>query len=179
MLDSNSKLVCLQLAELQRSVQHLTAQNRAKYQQILRHRPAFECRLYKAGENQAVSKGAARELLLRQLDRLMEEENVLERELSLIKIHCEDAQSQRESMLSSEITPYEALRSIWQRNSPRCGSAIEQIESLNEAVGHIRHSLKRITQIESSDDPETQAEYLKYYAIERCASETCNNCAAL
>lgn len=94
-LDNNSKLVCLQLAELQRSVQQLTAQNRAKYQQILTHKPAFECRLYKVSENQALSKGAARELLLRQLDRLMEEENVLERELSLIKIHCEDAQSQK------------------------------------------------------------------------------------
>lgn len=53
-------------------------------------------------------------------------------------------------MLNSEITPYDALRSIWQRGGPKGGSAIELIESLNEAVGHIRHSLKRITQIESS-----------------------------
>jgi hypothetical protein len=88
-LENNSKLVCLQLAELQKTVHHLSIQNKKKYQQILRYKPAFECRLYKANENHCLSKGAARELLLRQLDRLMEEENLLERELSLIKIHSE------------------------------------------------------------------------------------------
>jgi hypothetical protein len=53
------------------------------------------------------------------------------------------------------------------------------MESLNGIIGHIRNSLKKITQIESSSSEESQSEYLKYYAIERCASETCNNCVAL
>jgi hypothetical protein len=46
--------------------------------------------LYKIGEFQAHSKAFGKELLLRQMDRLLEEKNYLDRELSLIRFHDEE-----------------------------------------------------------------------------------------
>jgi len=59
-------------------------QNRKKYERIVEARPNFEYQLYKIPQNKGQSLNFGRELILRQLDRLMEEENYLDRELSLI-----------------------------------------------------------------------------------------------
>jgi hypothetical protein len=88
-LEKNSKNICMQLGELQKSANQLILRNKKKYEQILRFKPVFEYRLYKVHENQTLSKGVGRELLLRQMDRLLEEQSYLDRELSLIRIQNE------------------------------------------------------------------------------------------
>jgi hypothetical protein len=105
-LEKNSKNICMQLGELQKSAYQLVLRNKKKYEQILKYKPAFEYRLYKVHENQALAKGVGRELLLRQMDKLLEEQNLLDRELSLIRIQNEELHSLKEELLTNEITPY-------------------------------------------------------------------------
>jgi hypothetical protein len=47
------------------------------------------------------SKGVGRELLLRQLDKLLEEQAFLDREISLIRIKNEEQHAEREEVLSN------------------------------------------------------------------------------
>ena len=69
----------MQLGELQSSAHQLVLRNKNKYEQIVKHKPGFEYRLYKVKENQILSKGVGKELLLRQMDKLLEERNLLNR----------------------------------------------------------------------------------------------------
>jgi hypothetical protein len=61
-----------QFAEIQRSINQLLHQNRKKHLQIAEVRPNFEYQLYKVAQNKSQSLNFGRELLMRQLDRLME-----------------------------------------------------------------------------------------------------------
>jgi hypothetical protein len=47
-------------------------QNKSKFAKILTAKPEFSHQLYKIGEFQAFSKAYGKELLLRQMDRLLE-----------------------------------------------------------------------------------------------------------
>lgn len=50
-------------------------------------------------------------------------------------------------MVASEVNAYEVMKSVWKKGGKR-GDAMEQIESLNEIVGHIRHNVKKLTEQE-------------------------------
>jgi hypothetical protein len=105
-LEMNSSHICIHLGEMRRSIVQLQGRNRKKWDQILRNRPDFEYRLIKVNENQTLSKAFSRELLLRQMDRLLEEQNFLDRELSLIRFRDEEKEMHKEELLSNGITPY-------------------------------------------------------------------------
>ncbi len=78
------------MGELQKTIADLVQQNRKKYSTILAEKSEFSYQLYKISEFQAISKAFGKELLLRQLDRLLEEKNYLDRELSLIRFEDEE-----------------------------------------------------------------------------------------
>lgn len=71
-LFANSSLTYIQLGELQKNIKEMVGQNREKYLKICQHKADFNYQLYKTGEFQANSKAFGKELLLRQLDRLLE-----------------------------------------------------------------------------------------------------------
>jgi hypothetical protein len=71
-LFSNSSLTSIQLSELQKAIQDLVYQNRKKHAMIVESKPEFAYQLYKISEFQAISKAFGKELLLRQMDRLLE-----------------------------------------------------------------------------------------------------------
>jgi hypothetical protein len=100
-LYANNSLTYIQMGELQKSIQELVQQNRNKHQKILESKPHFPYALYKIGEFQANSKAFGKELLLRQMDRLLEEKNYLDRELSLIRFRDEEQTLEKEQMVSS------------------------------------------------------------------------------
>lgn len=106
LMSKNSKNVCMQLAELQKAVSELLLSNKVKHEQISKHKPSFNYRLHKPKETMNTSKGVGRELLLRQLDKLLEEQAFLDREISLIRIRSEEQHAEKEEVLSNEITPY-------------------------------------------------------------------------
>ena len=80
----------LQFGELQKEVAQLTAQNRKKFETILQAKPHFSYQLVKVNENRSVSLNFGKELLMKQIDKLMEEENYLNRELSMINFEDEE-----------------------------------------------------------------------------------------
>ncbi len=83
----------MQLAELHKEVSDLLLTNKAKYEEIEKHKPSFNYRLHKPKGTLNASKGVGRELLLRQLDKLLEEQAFLDREISLIRIRNEELHS--------------------------------------------------------------------------------------
>ena len=88
----------LQFGELQREVSQLAAQNRRKYQQIMEVKPSFAYELIKVGEGRSVGLSFGRELFMKQMDRLMEEESYLNRELTMIRIEAEESQNARQQL---------------------------------------------------------------------------------
>lgn len=78
-LFANNSLTYIQLGELQRNINELVHQNKIKYAKISEAKVDFKYQLYRIGEFQANSKAFGKELLLRQLDRLLEEKNYLDR----------------------------------------------------------------------------------------------------
>jgi len=89
------------LGELQKTISDIVQQNRKKHATIVAEKPEFSYQLYKISEFQAISKAFGKELLLRQLDRLLEEKNYLDRELSLIKFHDEYETDEKEQMVAN------------------------------------------------------------------------------
>ncbi len=78
-LFANSSLTYIQMGELQKNIAELVHQNKIKYAKITDSKADFSYQLYKIGEFQANSRAFGKELLLRQLDRLLEEKNYLDR----------------------------------------------------------------------------------------------------
>jgi len=74
----------LQFGELQKEVTQLAQQNRKKYMEVIEYRPRFDYQLIKVSENRSISLNFGKELLMKQMDRLMEEESFLNKELTLI-----------------------------------------------------------------------------------------------
>lgn len=70
-LSGNPAFMSSQMNELQRTVNQLTAQNRKKYNQILGSKPCFSHTLYRVSEPQSMHRAFGKELLLKQLDRLL------------------------------------------------------------------------------------------------------------
>ena len=68
----------------------MALQNHKKYQKIILAKPFFEYQLHKVPDIQAWQKPFLRELLMRQLDQLIEEEGMLERELTRIQLQEEE-----------------------------------------------------------------------------------------
>lgn len=100
-LFNSSNLVYIQLGELQKSIKELVTQNKYKYGSIVESKADFKYQLYRIGEFQSNSKAYGKELLLRQMDRLLEEKNYLDRELSLISFHDEEEIIEKENMVSN------------------------------------------------------------------------------
>ena len=75
----------IQMGELQKNINELVYQNKSKFNRICESKMNFGYQLYKISEFQANSKAFGKELLLRQMDRLLEEKTYLDRELSLIR----------------------------------------------------------------------------------------------
>jgi len=72
LLQTNNLSQHAQFGEMQRSLNQLLQQNFKKHQQILEFRPNFEYQLYRVPQNKSQSLNFGRELLMRQLDKLME-----------------------------------------------------------------------------------------------------------
>jgi hypothetical protein len=70
-LNGNPAFMNSQMNELQRTVYQLTAQNKKKCNQILASKPCFSHTLYKVNEPQSMHRAFGKELLLKQLDRLL------------------------------------------------------------------------------------------------------------
>jgi hypothetical protein len=69
---NNNNLICTQLAGLNQNVNELIIANRAKFNQIVAVNPHYAYKLYKTVENQSLNRAFGKELLLRQMDRLLE-----------------------------------------------------------------------------------------------------------
>lgn len=90
MHENATGLLHKQMGELYRNVSRLALQNHKKYQQIILSKPFYEYQLYKVPEIQQWQKTFARELLMKQLDKLIDEERLLDRELSKIQLQDEE-----------------------------------------------------------------------------------------
>ena len=62
-------------------------------------RPGYSHQLIKIHENKSVSLNFGRELLMKQLDKLMEEEIFLNKELSMIRFQDEQKEKDKEDMV--------------------------------------------------------------------------------
>ena len=72
LLQTNQQSQHTQFGELQRSLNQLLLQNRKKYERIIEAKPNFQYQLYRIPQNKGQSLNFGRELIMRQLDRLME-----------------------------------------------------------------------------------------------------------
>ena len=82
---------------------------------------------------------------MRQMDRLLEEKNYLDRELSLIRFHDEEERNEKEQMVTTETGHFELLKSIWLRDGHRnYEGTLDHIEELNLMVGQIKCNIQAL-----------------------------------
>ena len=72
---SNQKY--MQFGALQKELSQLRNNNKKLYQQIIEYRPDFGYKPINIAENKSVSLNFGRELIMKQIDKLMEEESYL------------------------------------------------------------------------------------------------------
>ena len=140
------------MGELQKNISELAVQNKRKHTTIITHKPSFPYVLYKISDKQAISKAFGKELLLKQMDRLLEEKNFLDRELSKIHIEEEEKEQEKQSMVENETQHFELLKSIWGKEGRGSYSGtLEHMEELNAMVGQIRGNIKALIRFEAND----------------------------
>ena len=88
---------------------------------------------------------------MKQMDRLMEEESYLNKELTLIGMELEESQIDREDLIETENNPFEVMKTVWKSGGEKYDSAIEHAESLNYTIGSIKMSVRRIVQMEKEN----------------------------
>lgn len=67
---------------------------------------------------------------------------------------------------------------MWAGAQRKYEGAVEHAESLNEIVGHIRHSIRRMAEIEADSSRESEETYLNMYRQTQQAQEPCSQCKA-
>ena len=90
LLQSSVSSQYMQFGQLQKEVSQVAVQNRHKYHQILASKPDFVYEPYTVTEHKSLNVNFGRELLMKQMDRLLEEEHHLNRELTLIAMREEE-----------------------------------------------------------------------------------------
>lgn len=154
----------MQIGHFQRDIAELTRSNKDKYQAVLKNNPAFAHQLYKIGEFQALGKSFGKELLMRQLDRLLDEKSLLDRELHLIKFKDEEKSQERAEMVAAlEENHSSILKRVWSRSKEARGEALGHLEDLNNAIGVIKGSIINMTRLESTHSKESEENYLRHY----------------
>jgi hypothetical protein len=162
---------------MQKTITDIVQQNRKKFATILAEKPEFAYQLYKTGELQAISKAFGKELLLRQLDRLLEERNYLDRELSLIRFEDEEKSKEKEMMVASETNHFELLKSIWKKdNCKKYEGTLEHIEELNLMVGQIKSNIQSLVKFESNVSRESEETYVRTFKTLHEKEKECQKC---
>ena len=108
-----------QIQQLQKNIRLSIQKNRQQYNRILKHNPFFKHNLYNPPIVLNTKKseiGLTRNLLIKQWDNLLQQENLFLKELGKIGIREEEEKFLKDSCLEKENNHYKFLRTVWKRD---------------------------------------------------------------
>ena len=125
-------------------------ENKKIFQEILIQDSSFVFDLYGpkeyAGENSIFLK----EILMKQIDRLMEQKYILVRKKEAMQFISADVLGRKEVEYEKNINHYSYLRSAWTKMPKQETDLAEKIDSLSKVVNMVRNNIKKITKQENN-----------------------------